>query len=82
MCDSHKKIICEVYDPAAIVDRTHVPYRLLEVGDRVDKQKGYKFSGVVRAIFATTQGTRVVVELHILGLLHIFNPDQLHHDNR
>lgn len=48
------------------------------VGDRVNKKTGYKFPGVVRSSFNTSKGeVRYVVELDELGLLHIFNGEQL-----
>jgi len=52
------------------------------VGDRVCKISGYTFYGEIRSIFLTTTGeTRCVVEMtetsNGLGMLHIFNLDQL-----
>lgn len=49
-----------------------------KIGDVVYKPKGYKFPGVVVAIFKTTSGeTRVVAEMRDNGMLHIFNESQL-----
>jgi hypothetical protein len=49
-----------------------------KVGDKVYKPKGYKFPGVVVAIFKTTSGeTRIVAEMRDNGMLHIFNESQL-----
>ena len=49
-----------------------------KTGDRVNKLKGYEFPGTVVSVFVTTAGeTRLVVEMDIYGLLHIFNPSQL-----
>lgn len=54
----------------------------MNVGDHVNKLKGYKFPSTVVAIFQTTAGeTRVVAELDGYGLLHIFAPEQLAVDN-
>jgi len=48
------------------------------IGDKVHKPKGYKFPGIVVAIFQTTSGeTRVVAEMIDNGMLHIFNESQL-----
>lgn len=53
----------------------------LAVGDRVQKLKGYRWPGVIVAIFQTTAGkTRVVVECtvaDVAGALHIYAPEQL-----
>lgn len=52
------------------------------VGDKVDKAKGYTFPGTVVAVFKTTEGNlRYVVEMDTHHLLHIFNEDQLTHQN-
>jgi hypothetical protein len=49
-----------------------------KVGDKVYKPKGYSFPGVVVSVFLTTKNeVRYVVELEELGLLHIFNGEQL-----
>lgn len=49
-----------------------------QVGNAVDKAKGYRFPGTVVSVFKNTRGdTRYVVELDELGLLHIFNEEQL-----
>ncbi len=62
-------------DPAA---RTEVSF---QVGDRVQKAKGFKFPGVVRSVFTTNAGAvRCVVEADhwdFAGMLHIYNPEQL-----
>lgn len=50
----------------------------LNVGDKVNKPKGYKFPGVIISKFYTTKGElRYVVEMEDYGLLHIFNEEQL-----
>lgn len=50
-------------------------------GDRVYKPKGYKFPGIVVAVFQTTSGdTRIVAEMVDNGMLHIFNEGQLEHE--
>lgn len=53
----------------------------MQVGDKVRKVKGYKWPGVVVALFRTTAGAeRVVVECtvpEVAGALHIYNIDQL-----
>lgn len=53
----------------------------LQVGDVVEKHKGYPFPGVVVAVFQNIKGeTRAVVEAtgeDYAGMLHIFNPEQL-----
>jgi len=50
-------------------------------GLRVEKIIGYRFPGIIRAVFRTGAGrTRCVVECEVPGcegMLHIFNPDQL-----
>jgi hypothetical protein len=49
-----------------------------KIGDKVYKPKGYKFPGIVVAIFQTTSGEkRVVAELIDNGMLHIFAEEQL-----
>lgn len=49
-----------------------------KIGDRVYKPKGYKFPGIIVAIFQTTSGeTRIVAEMVDNGMLHIFNESQL-----
>jgi hypothetical protein len=54
---------------------------LLAVGDRVEKNSGYKWPGVVIAVFDTLAGERrVVVECttpEVAGALHIYNEKQL-----
>lgn len=51
---------------------------MFSVGTSVNKRKGYKFPGEVRAVFTNSNGEiRYVVELRNFGLLHIFNEDQL-----
>jgi hypothetical protein len=51
----------------------------VNVGDRVEKIKGYPFPGTVVAVFEKLNGEqRVVVEcVDLPGLLHIFAPSQL-----
>ena len=52
-----------------------------KVGDKVFKPKGYKFPGIVVAVFQTTSGdTRIVAELIDNGMLHIFSESQLELD--
>lgn len=49
-----------------------------KVGDKVDKATGYTFPGTVVSVFQTMAGkNRVVVEMDVHGLLHIFNEDGL-----
>ena len=49
-----------------------------KVGDKVYKPKGYKFPGIVVAVFTTTNGeTRIVAEMEDNGMLHIFSETQL-----
>jgi hypothetical protein len=54
---------------------------MLEVGDPVRKRSGYKYPGVVVAVFTTRAGlVRYVVEADhpsFSGMLHIFAEDQL-----
>ena len=48
------------------------------VGDRVYKPRGYRFPGIIVAIFQTTAGEwRIVAELEGNGMLHIFAESQL-----
>lgn len=53
----------------------------MQVGDKVEKVSGYRWPGVVVAVFETTQGKlRIVVECtvpEVAGALHIYNPEQL-----
>lgn len=53
----------------------------LKVGDKVQKTKGYRWPGVVVAMFETLAGRiRVVVECtvpEVAGALHIYSPDQI-----
>lgn len=53
----------------------------MQVGDRVEKVSGYKWPGVVVAVFNTLAGeTRIVVECtaaEVAGALHIYNETQL-----
>jgi hypothetical protein len=52
-----------------------------KVGDKVYKPEGYKFPGIVVAVFQTTSGeTRIVAELIDNGMLHIFSESQLELD--
>lgn len=49
-----------------------------KVGDKIQKPKGYKFDGIVVAVFTTTAGEiRIVAELINNGMLHIFSESQL-----
>lgn len=49
-----------------------------KIGDKVYKPKGYKFPGIVVAVFETTNGDiRVVAEMEDNGMLHIFSESQL-----
>lgn len=50
-----------------------------QVGDMVQKTKGYKFVSQVRSVFTNIEGeTRLVCEsMMIPGLLHIFSPGQM-----
>ena len=54
---------------------------ILEVGDKVEKVKGYRWPGVVVAVFETTGGKlRYVVECtipEVAGALHIYSPEQI-----
>jgi hypothetical protein len=53
----------------------------MQIGDKVQKVKGYKWPGVVVAVFDTLAGKRrVVVECtvpEVAGALHIYNEEQL-----
>lgn len=57
----------------------------MKLGDRVKKRKGYGYPGVIVADFCNYKGERrLVVEARhpdIIGMLHIFNPEQLELDN-
>lgn len=52
-----------------------------KIGDRVEKQDGYRWPGVVVAVFNNLAGSeRVVVECtvpEVAGALHIYSPRQL-----
>ena len=49
-----------------------------EVGDKIYKPKGYKFPGTIVSVFKTIKGeTRLVAEMDNIGILHIFNENQL-----
>jgi hypothetical protein len=54
---------------------------MFKVGDRVEKSSGYRWPGVVVAVFDTLAGERrVVVECtveEVAGALHIYNEKQL-----
>lgn len=54
---------------------------LFELGDRVEKRRGYRYPGVVVARFRSLDGCpRYVVEADhedFRGMLHIFSPEQL-----
>lgn len=58
----------------------------MKVGDRVQKVRGYKWPGIVVAVFNTLAGERrVVVECtvpEVTGALHIYNEEQLKVVNR
>ena len=48
------------------------------VGDKVHKPRGYKFTGTVVSVFMNTSGEiRIVAEMRDNGMLHIFNETQL-----
>lgn len=53
----------------------------MNIGDQVEKVKGYRWPGVVVAIFETTAGKlRYVVECtvpEVAGALHIYSPEQI-----
>lgn len=53
----------------------------MQIGDVVQKRRGYKWPGVIVADFLTLAGERrFVVECtvpEVTGALHIYNPDQL-----
>jgi hypothetical protein len=53
----------------------------VKVGDKVEKVVGYRWPGVVVAVFETTGGkVRYVVECttpEVAGALHIYNGEQL-----
>lgn len=50
------------------------------IGDRVNKVSGYMYPGIIVSVFETRNGNlRYVVEHTIsVGMLHIFNEDQLY----
>lgn len=48
----------------------------IKLNYEVYKKHGYKFVGVVRSIFTTSNGIRVAVE-HKDGWIFIFKPDDL-----
>jgi len=49
-----------------------------KVGDKVKKNNGYSFDGIIVAIFLNTKHEiRIVAEMENNGMLHIFNPNQL-----
>ena len=50
------------------------------VGDRVWKPEGYHFPGTIVAVFPKLDGQVRVVAEDDRGLLHIFNEDQLEHE--
>lgn len=62
-------------------DNTGMERYVMRVGAEVEKVVGYKWPGVVVAIFKTLSGeTRVVVECtvpEVRGALHIYNASQL-----
>ena len=53
----------------------------MKIGDKVEKVRGYKWPGVIVAIFHTLAGAeRIVVECtvpEVSGALHIYSPDQI-----
>ena len=53
----------------------------MNIGDKVQKTKGYRWPGVVVAMFETLAGkTRIVVECtvpEVAGALHIYSPEQI-----
>lgn len=53
----------------------------LAIGQTVQKKRGYKWPGVIVAVFQTLAGEpRVVVECtvpEVAGALHIYSPEQL-----
>ncbi len=57
----------------------------MQIGDRVQKVRGYRWPGVVVSVFETLAGhRRVVVECtvpEVAGALHIYNEDQLETDH-
>lgn len=57
--------------------------KVFNVGDKVTKERGYPFPGVVVSVFQNTNGdTRLVVEAtheEYKGMLHIFSPENLRH---
>ena len=57
----------------------------LKIGGRVNKVSGYKWPGVVVAVFTTLAGKEhIVVECTIpeaSGALHIYNPNQSEKQN-
>jgi len=58
----------------------------MRVGDKVQKRRGYRWPGEVRAVFTTIAGeTRIVVECtvpQVRGALHIYAPKQLQRSRR
>jgi hypothetical protein len=49
-----------------------------KVGDKVYKPKGYQFDGTIVSVFKNLKGeTRLVAEMDVNGMLHIFNESQL-----
>lgn len=56
---------------------------MFDVGDEVEKASGYKWPGVIVAVFPTLSGElRYVVECtapQVAGALHIYSPKQLTH---
>lgn len=53
----------------------------MQIGDKVQKVRGYKWPGVIVSVFETLAGhRRYVVECtvpEVAGALHIYNGDQL-----
>ncbi len=71
-----------IYDYFSYISNMTQENYKFKVGDKVYKPKGYKFPGIVVAIFKTTSGeTRIVAEMRDNGMLHIFNESQLELEN-
>jgi hypothetical protein len=52
-----------------------------KVGDKAIKPKGYAFPCTIVGVFETLKGEiRIVGEMDEYGLLHIFNENQLEHE--
>lgn len=94
LCTKHGLYGGQVFCPRCGKNGEHVTFRdrpkqvaepvsrlELHVGDDVEKVKGYKWPGVVVAVFETLAGDRrYVVECtvpEVAGALHIYSRDQL-----